>query len=98
MKEVAALQERIVLQQGQLEELQRELQQGVEEREKLQQALNLENFKFELLVDLVSLWKSWFAIGHYKLPLFVINKPRPLIVFNIPYSVGYAYTRQRGVE
>jgi hypothetical protein len=47
LREVAALQERI-------QELQRELEDREEEKEKLQQALNLENFKYELLVDLVS--------------------------------------------
>jgi prefoldin subunit 5 len=47
LREVAALQERI-------QELQRELEEREEEKEKLEQALNLENFKYELLVDLVS--------------------------------------------
>ena len=48
------LQEQVAQQAEQLEELHRELEERDAEGDELRQTLNLEKFKYELLVDLVS--------------------------------------------
>ena len=48
------LQEQVEHQAEQLEELHKELEERDAEGDELRQALNLERFKYELLVDLVS--------------------------------------------
>jgi predicted RNase H-like nuclease (RuvC/YqgF family) len=55
MREVSLLQEQVAHQTEQLEELYRELEERDAEGEELRQALNLERFRYELLVDLWSM-------------------------------------------
>ncbi|KAL4542946.1 hypothetical protein Ndes2526B_g03629 [Nannochloris sp. 'desiccata'] len=55
MREVSLLQEQVAHQAEQLEELHRELEERDAEGDKLRQALNLERFRYELLVDLWSM-------------------------------------------
>jgi len=55
MREVSLLQEQVSHQAEQMEELYRELEERDVEGEALRQALNLERFRYELLVDLWSM-------------------------------------------
>lgn len=55
LRELASLQERMAYQDEQLEQLQKELEERDAESEELKDALHLAQFKYELLVDLVSL-------------------------------------------
>ena len=55
MRQVSLLQEQVAHQAEQLEELHKELEERDAEGDELRQALNLERFKYELLVDLWSM-------------------------------------------
>jgi hypothetical protein len=55
MREVSLLQEQVAHQAEQLEELHRELEERDVESDELRQALHLERFRYELLVDLWSM-------------------------------------------
>ncbi len=55
MREVSLLQEQVAHQAEQLEEMHRELEERDAEGDELRQALNLERFRYELLVDLWSM-------------------------------------------
>ncbi len=55
MREVSLLQEQVAQQAEQLEELHRELEERDAESDEMRKALNLERFRYELLVDLWSM-------------------------------------------